>query len=378
MRAARITSVFILLIALSSYAFAAQKTFIRDYTYEASELDDKISCQSIALEQVKRLLLEEMGTYVESSTTVKDYQLDHDKITTLTAGIVRTKILQESWDGKTYWIKARLSADSDEVAEAIAKLKDNQETVNDLKDARREAFDALAEVERLKSALAKAEANPAQKSRYDESVRRLQATDSLERGQSFMVAGDYEEAVEAYNQVIALKPDDAKGYGNLAAAYFYLGNYKQAYANFNRAAKFRPDNHYLAKNRNIAYKMMKTPNQAISVEKHFPLKQDTVRVQHTYHAPAQTHASHHQLASGVKQERARVSQHPQQKIQKNYNPAVKTAMLQEKHQEKLRQEKLRQDKLLKQQAQIASAKSTSSVQQAKAQKKIQVATHPKP
>jgi hypothetical protein len=81
---------------------AETKTFVREYAYEGGEIDSKISCRAIALEQAKRILLEELGTYVESVTAVRDYQIAKDEIMTLTAGIVQTTILDENWDGKEY------------------------------------------------------------------------------------------------------------------------------------------------------------------------------------------------------------------------------------------------------------------------------------
>ena len=58
-------------LLLTNSALAETKTFVREYTYQASEIDSKISCRIIALEQVKRLLLEEIGTYLESVTIDK-------------------------------------------------------------------------------------------------------------------------------------------------------------------------------------------------------------------------------------------------------------------------------------------------------------------
>ena len=53
-----------LLIAFSSSLFAGAKTFIREYTYTAGEADSKITARAISLDQVKRLLLEEIGVYL--------------------------------------------------------------------------------------------------------------------------------------------------------------------------------------------------------------------------------------------------------------------------------------------------------------------------
>jgi hypothetical protein len=48
---------------------------------------------------VKRILLEELGTYLESHTEIVNFQLRKDQITALTAGVVQTQILKEKWDG---------------------------------------------------------------------------------------------------------------------------------------------------------------------------------------------------------------------------------------------------------------------------------------
>jgi hypothetical protein len=69
-------------------ASAVDQIFVKEYTYYASELDSKVSCRANALVQVKRMLLEELGTYLESHTKVKDHQVTQDEITTLAAGII--------------------------------------------------------------------------------------------------------------------------------------------------------------------------------------------------------------------------------------------------------------------------------------------------
>ena len=63
------------LLVFPSPAKAETKTFIKEYTYQASEFDSKASSRILALEQVKRLLLEELGTYLISETEVKNFQM---------------------------------------------------------------------------------------------------------------------------------------------------------------------------------------------------------------------------------------------------------------------------------------------------------------
>lgn len=55
----RISLIFLTIFFCPNQSFAESKTFIREYSYQASELDSKVSCRTIAMELVKRLLLEE-------------------------------------------------------------------------------------------------------------------------------------------------------------------------------------------------------------------------------------------------------------------------------------------------------------------------------
>ncbi len=50
------------------------KSYIRDYTYNASENDSKVSARKAALGQIQRLLIEEVGISVRSDF-VKNEQL---------------------------------------------------------------------------------------------------------------------------------------------------------------------------------------------------------------------------------------------------------------------------------------------------------------
>lgn len=79
---------------------AEMQTFVKEYTYQANEFDSKSSSRIVVLEQVKRLLLEEIGTYLENHTEVKNFELTKDKITALTAGIIQTQVLDENGMGQ--------------------------------------------------------------------------------------------------------------------------------------------------------------------------------------------------------------------------------------------------------------------------------------
>lgn len=102
---------------------AESRTFVREYYYQAGESDSKISSRTKALTEVKRLLLEEIGVYLESYINYSEEQ-DGDRISNqflkkeieqISAGITETTILEENWTGVEYYIKAEITVDPDDV-----------------------------------------------------------------------------------------------------------------------------------------------------------------------------------------------------------------------------------------------------------------------
>ena len=144
---------FILLFLHANMALSADVTFVKEYTYQASDIDSKVSSRAIALEQVKRTLLEELGTYLVSETEVKNYQLTKDQIITLTSGVVGAEIIDEKWDGRIYYLKAKIIADPQEVANSVEALKNNKQKSLELEESRKRTEAAMEEVRKLRSEL---------------------------------------------------------------------------------------------------------------------------------------------------------------------------------------------------------------------------------
>lgn len=209
--------------------FAGQITFQKEYTYQASEADSKLSCRTIALEQVKRLLLEELGVYIESTfedRCTREDCVTKNEIITLTAGFVQTEIISEKWDGQTYWLKAKIVADPDEVVKSVEALRKNQLMKDTLERQREESGELLKEVERLKKELASAKGSvQADKiKKYRDTVHKLSANDWFERGSAFQRAGENQSAIESYDKAIELNPEEGVFYLGRSEAYANLGN----------------------------------------------------------------------------------------------------------------------------------------------------------
>ncbi len=164
---------FLILFIIPSLTAAETKTFIKEYTYQASEYDSKVTCRLLALEQVKRLLLEELGTYLESHTEVKNFQLTKDQIIILTAGVVSAVIIEEKWNGEKYFLKAKIVAKPKDVTIAIDALRKDRSYAKELEETKQKADEALKEIKRLNQELATAKIDNNKIKLYDKAIEDL-------------------------------------------------------------------------------------------------------------------------------------------------------------------------------------------------------------
>jgi tetratricopeptide (TPR) repeat protein len=263
----RITLIFILLVLFfPNLIFAETITYIKEYTFRAGDEDNKYSSRVIAVREVKRLLLEELGTYLESETEVENFKLTKDKIITLTAGIVQTELVDEKWDGKTYWLKAKITADSGNVIKSIDALRKDRQKIRELEEMRKRADDLLKENERLRKELltAKGEKRREDVIAYNKTIKDLNAIEWLEKGYTSFISGNYNEAIDAFSKTIELNSKNMEGYSGRGVAYEKLGNYNQAIKDYDIAIELNPkdDINYGARGR--VYYQTGNYNQAIA------------------------------------------------------------------------------------------------------------------
>lgn len=115
-----------LLMILGSFKCIYNQVFIKEYNYFASENDSKNSARDAALVEVKKLLMEEMGVYVQNvveqyihETDDNFYESYSDKTEIVQAFITKTEILEEKWDGKTFYLKAKITVDDRDVYDQL-------------------------------------------------------------------------------------------------------------------------------------------------------------------------------------------------------------------------------------------------------------------
>src|SRR5215470_4902678 len=128
--------------------------------YRMGDHDTRADAVRLAIEAAKRQALEQVATYLESVTEVKNLDVTRDDIRTYTAGVVMVLNQEVSTrlEGETVVIHADLTAqvDPNEVAQAITALRENESAKNELVALRTEVDQLHQQLDATNQALATA------------------------------------------------------------------------------------------------------------------------------------------------------------------------------------------------------------------------------
>ena len=204
----------ILLFIISSSLTAQEKTFIREYTHLVGDADSKITSRAIALNQVKKILLEELGVYIESTFEIKKTKTDKEireltknQITSITAGITETKILDEKWNGVEFYIKAEITIDIEDVKEKVSEIAKDRDKTKQLEEANNRAVQAYTELSRIRKELEKTNSEKEKiqlQLEYNNKSDVLSASDWFQKGNN--------KAIECYKQSACFGSKNAQKY----------------------------------------------------------------------------------------------------------------------------------------------------------------------
>jgi len=223
------------LLILSSFLLAQEKTFIREYTHKVGDADSKITSRAIALNQVKKILLEEIGVYLESTfeiekiETSEEYkELTNSQITSITAGITETNILEEKWNGIEYYIKAEITIDVNDMLNKLNKIAKDRDKTKQLVEANARAEKAYTELKKIEEKLRKTNSEKEKlqlQLKYAQSSNVLSALDWFRKGYNAAEIQEYDNAILYYQKAIEIDSNNAAVYGNMGYVYDKKGNY---------------------------------------------------------------------------------------------------------------------------------------------------------
>ncbi|NQU03407.1 MAG: tetratricopeptide repeat protein [Syntrophaceae bacterium] len=246
--------VSLVIIVPFSSALAQPKVVTCKGKYVMGDLDTKKNARELALMDAKRLALEEAGTYLESSSEVKNFELTKDEVTSLASGVISVKILEESWnmsgENLVVTVLIRATVDTSNLEDRVASLKESKENVEEFKNIQSQLAALQAEIKKLKEGRTADKGGSMDRGRatdkdseknYAALTNRVTALDHLRNAESAMISGRITEAIDIYSKIMDIEPTMAEAYRGKAVAYTRIGQAQEGLALIEKAIEIAPD-----------------------------------------------------------------------------------------------------------------------------------------
>lgn len=226
-----------------------EKTFEREYTYKASEADSKLSCRAIVINELRTQLLAEIGVYVESETLLKTTEIGKEfkqdfaeKISTITAGITKVRIINEIWNGETFWMKAAITIDKKSLEESLKQIINDKQKVKELETLREELNTVTKELNNLKKGLEanRGTTNTFDSEKYNDEVDNLVIVDYIFSAEQKSNSQDFNGAIDDLNKAIAIDPKYILAYYKRGVVKYLARDFQGSIQDHNVAIRLNP------------------------------------------------------------------------------------------------------------------------------------------
>ncbi len=246
--------VSLVIIVPFSSALAQPKVVTCKGKYVMGDLDTKKNARALALMDAKRLALEQAGTYLESSSEVKNFELTKDEMNSLASGVVSVEVLEEKWkmsgENLVVTVLIRATVDTSNLGDRVASLKESKENVEEFKNIQSQLAALQAEIKKLKEGRTADKSGSMDRGRatdrdseknYAALTNRVTALDHLRNAESAMISGRFADAIDLYSNVIAMDPEMAEAYRGKSMAFARTGKAEEALSIIEKAIEIEPD-----------------------------------------------------------------------------------------------------------------------------------------
>ena len=234
------------LLLLPSVAFPEIKEIISEGTYNMGDGETPTVAESRALLEAKRVAVEQAGTYIESYSKVKSFQLTHDEIQVLASGVMEVTILDKKrtvvGDGINFWVKIKAKVSTDKIDVMANRVKEKM-IVQDYKRIQKDYEKSQKEIADLKKQLREAKSEGEKKqvvAKITDEERLFQANTWLEKADNYHLNKEYDNAIEAYTRAIVLDPNNDYLYIMRGATYSQKSQLDKALEDLNRGIALVP------------------------------------------------------------------------------------------------------------------------------------------
>ncbi len=226
--------------------------------------------------RAKREALEQFGTYIESTTVVKNAHVDSDEILALTAGVTKAEVIKQKnyADGDAFGIEITVTVELDTAVleKSLKRLIGDRNHLKDLKAAREREKKLLArisELEKENQQKGKTKEQSAKlKDGFQAASQGLTAVEWFDKAVALWDGNNYSDlrkVIEYLTQAIRLAPNiSASAYSNRGLAYSHLKQFDRAIADYDRAIRLDPKDATAYSNRGVAYSDLRQFKRAIA------------------------------------------------------------------------------------------------------------------
>jgi tetratricopeptide (TPR) repeat protein len=237
----------LILLSLPFNAFPETKEIISEGTYNMGDGETPTVAESRALLQAKRIAIEQAGTYIESYSKVKNFQLTGDEIQVLASGVMEVTILNKKrtvvGDGLNFWIKISARVSSDKIDVMANRVKERM-IVEDYKRLQTDFEKSKNEIDDLKKQLKGAKSGTERRqvaTKITDEERLFQARTWAEKGDNHGLNQEYDKKIDAYTRAIVLDPRNPLYYFSRGGAYWLKGQLDKALEDINKAIALAPN-----------------------------------------------------------------------------------------------------------------------------------------
>jgi hypothetical protein len=190
------------LLLCAATAYAKKETYEGEYTYHASDLDNRSTARENAKNELTKKLLREVGESITAKRSVKDGEYSED-IELIASGVVKFTVLEETWGGTYFYMRAKMTVDPEDVERRHKEMmkEENRQKYEEERRRREEAERRLAAVER-----------EAERNRQAANANR---NDAVARRRYEASQKDYRQAVKETSEAQGVKTETGEMYIDL-------------------------------------------------------------------------------------------------------------------------------------------------------------------
>lgn len=234
MKKARI--LLIIIFFLGTHANA--KEFTKEYTYQAKSIDSEFTAKVNAVENAKSELVQELAVYLQKTAYNQSNEQGQDfyeKIVTISAGLLKLKIVDETWDGKKYYLKAIIEVDPQQMKNSINDIINRQEEYKKYEQNKKQRDELIAKLNVIETNLA----DQQNQNDYKEVTKQLFLNEKVNEI-DIIYNSNKQLATTKLEQLLSENDNYAYGHYNLGVYYGDNENYSKSNQHLKKAIELNP------------------------------------------------------------------------------------------------------------------------------------------